>query len=129
MSVSNEDRSPAQVRIHPQHSSTPGKNDVEEQKESVDLDRCGDDMNWYELRVDGKQPERRAHHTSFMVGSKMFIYGGYDIERGPMQTMWSFDTNNLGDLKTSDSENLSLKWQEIMPQGVKKPGKFFFDLF
>ena len=56
------------------------------------------DSNWYELRADGRNPERRSNHTSFMIDSKMFIYGGYDIERGPMQTMWSFDTNNVANL-------------------------------
>ena len=40
--------------------------------------------NWFELRVDGKLPERRAHHTSFMIGTHMYIYGGYDIREGPM---------------------------------------------
>lgn len=42
------------------------------------------DSNWFELRADGKLPERRAHHTSFMIGTHMYIYGGYDIREGPM---------------------------------------------
>jgi hypothetical protein len=33
-------------------------------------------VNWYELRFDGKQPERRAHHTSFINEDKLYIYAG-----------------------------------------------------
>ena len=56
------------------------------------------DCNWYELRVEGKQPERRAHHSSFVAGNKMYIYGGYDIREGPMSSLWCFDTKSVGEL-------------------------------
>lgn len=83
------------------------------------------DANWYELRVEGRLPERRAHHTSFMIGSRMYIYGGYDIREGPMQSFWCLDTANVGELNDNSDVNEgqpTLHWQEVHPQGVKRPG-------
>jgi len=92
------------VRYNPTTKSTTGEAEELKVATEADLNRsmAGDDMNWYELRVDGKQPERRAHHTSFMIGNKMYIYGGYDIREGPMSSLWSFDTNNVGNLANLD---------------------------
>jgi hypothetical protein len=33
-----------------------------------------------------------------MFGNKMFIYGGYDIREGPINSLWSFDVSNVGNL-------------------------------
>ena len=40
------------------------------------------DQNWYELRFDGKQPGRRAYHTSFINEDKVYVFGGHDIAEG-----------------------------------------------
>jgi hypothetical protein len=29
-----------------------------------------DNQNWYELRLNGKFPERRAYHTCFLLGKR-----------------------------------------------------------
>jgi len=50
----------------------------------------------------------------------MYIYGGYDIREGPMSSMWSFDLNKVGSL---DINTQQLQWNQVVPQGVKKPGK------
>ena len=52
-------------------------------------DICGGDLrtkqldaaktNWYEVRPQGRIPERRAYHSSCVGGNKIFIYGGSDI--------------------------------------------------
>ena len=83
-----------------------------------------EDMNWYELRVEGKQPERRAHHSSFVIGTKMYIYGGYDIREGPLKNVWSFDASNVGQLANQDlsQSKQTLRWVEVPVQGVKQPG-------
>jgi len=90
----------------------------------ADIDDVELDENWYELRVDGRQPQRRAHHSSFAVGDRMFIYGGYDIIEGPLQSMWSFDLSSVGELANMDLDNDSaLQWTEVTNKGAHKPGK------
>jgi len=98
---------------------------MEEFKVNTRNDVDDDDEHWYELRVEGKQPERRANHTSFVVGSKMYIYGGYDMREGPMSSTWCFDFKNVGELKDSDinvNKLPTMTWQTVQTQGVKKPG-------
>jgi hypothetical protein len=66
----------------------------------------------FELRLDGKVPERRGYHATFQVGSQIFIYGGNDIREGPMRSMWYFDLAELDDLgKTEDEKEFSCKWE------------------
>ena len=90
-----------------------------------DMDESEDEENWYELRVDSKQPERRANHSSFVLGSKMYIYGGYDMREGPMQSTWSFHFKNVGELHNADlnPRQATMTWQQVTTSGVKKPGK------
>jgi hypothetical protein len=38
----------------------------EERKEMSLLNTDLADKNWFELRVDGQQPDRRAYHSSFI---------------------------------------------------------------
>ena len=64
--------------------------DKEERVITQDCDRC-EDENWVQLRLEGRQPERRAYHTSFVNDDTLFIFGGHDIREGQMNTMWSLD--------------------------------------
>jgi hypothetical protein len=70
-----------------------------------------DNQNWYELRLNGKFPERRAYHSCFMLGkrygiaafyseTRMFIYGGHDIREGSLDTLWMIELAKIqeGDL-------------------------------
>jgi hypothetical protein len=85
--------------VHINRTQTMKNNHSESHQEELKVATQQDvleDINWYELRVEGKQPERRAHHSSFIMGTKMYIYGGYDIREGPLKNVWSFDTSNVG---------------------------------
>ena len=125
MSVSNKDEQPDTREPRKQVTME----NEEEFKVNTGNDIDDDDEHWYELRVDGKQPERRANHTSFVVGSKMYIYGGYDMREGPMASTWCFDFKTVGELKDSDlnvHKLPTMTWQPVQTQGVKRPGKFTY---
>lgn len=91
------------------------------ENEEFKIDIDAENINWYELRVEGKQPERRAHHSSFVLNNKMFVYGGYDIREGPLNNMWSFDLTKIGQLTSDSTQSLDtpLYWQEVKTIGVK----------
>ena len=116
--LSNQKMSEVKAEASPVKQVTMGPEDPVQNEDDLKVNtRPGleedEDENWYELRVDGKQPERRANHSSFIVGSKMYIYGGYDMREGPVSTVWSFDLKNVGDLAGSDSMTKlpQLTWQ------------------
>ena len=51
----------------------------------------GDD--WLELRLQGKLPERRSNHCSFIVKGEeeaewLYIHGGRDLKEGALDSMW-----------------------------------------
>ena len=52
-------------------------------------------VNWYEVRPQGRIPERRAYHASCMGGNKVYVYGGSDIREGLLGTMWMLPLNFL----------------------------------
>jgi hypothetical protein len=105
------------------------RNDLEistqKDNEEVKIEFDAESVNWYELRVEGRQPERRAHHSSFTLNNKMYIFGGYDIREGPLSNMWSFDLAKIGNLTNDSTQSLQtpLNWQEVKTIGVKQPGK------
>ena len=63
---------------------------------------AGEDKNWYELRLQGKYPERRGYHSTFSYNRKMFIYGGHDIREGSLSSLWMLDFSRLSDLDKSE---------------------------
>jgi hypothetical protein len=74
------------------------------------LDR-DDDENWVQLRLEGRQPERRAYHTSFAHENTLYIFGGHDIREGQMNTMWSLDLSAVGNLVDQNSNTqLNMEW-------------------
>ena len=81
-----------------------------------------EDVNWYELRVDGRQPERRAYHSAFIHEEELFIFGGHDIREGQTNSLWSFDLGKIGTLPNPRPEH-ALDWQKIETNGFQKPGK------
>jgi len=65
-------------------------NDREERK-SYGEEAEGDD--WLELRLQGKLPERRSNHCSFIVKGEeeaewLYIHGGRDLKEGALDSMW-----------------------------------------
>lgn len=73
-----------------------------------------DNQNWYELRLFGKCPERRAYHSSFTFNKKydgylhfiyrMFILGGHDIKEGSTDTLWMLDLSKISTLDQNHHE-------------------------
>lgn len=63
--------------------------------------REDENMNWYELRISGKHPERRGYHSTFTHNNKLYIYGGHDIREGSMDSLWCLDLSKLKDLEAS----------------------------
>ena len=50
-----------------------------------------DEQNWWELRMTGGCPERRAYHSSFVYKKRLYIFGGKDIGEGLTDTLWKLD--------------------------------------
>lgn len=44
--------------------------------------------NWIEVRFEGRPPERRAHHASFIHSNTLYVHGGEDLFQGLLKTMW-----------------------------------------
>jgi len=68
----------------------------EENKETNLLDTDIADKYWYELRVDGLQPDRRAYHSQFLHGDQLYIFGGKDIREVQLSSLWCFDLSRVG---------------------------------
>jgi hypothetical protein len=54
--------------------------------------------------MQGKVPERRGYHSTFVYNDQMFIYGGHDIREGSMDNLWMIDLSNLDDLDCDPME-------------------------
>jgi hypothetical protein len=62
----------------------------------------------------GNNPERRSYHTTFMFESKLYIYGGLDIQNGSLSSLWELDLTKISDLESDDLEKRqSCSWKEI----------------
>ena len=47
-----------------------------------------DIRSWREIRLRGKLPETVSGHSAVVVGTKMYVYGGYSIRYGYMSDIW-----------------------------------------
>ena len=70
------------------------KGNLDASPHSVDMGN----RNWYEVRLQGKVPERRGYHSTFIHQDYMYIYGGHDIREGSMDNMWVINLNRFSDL-------------------------------
>jgi len=66
--------------------------------------KAGDDADgWVELRLQGKLPERRSNHCSFIAkdGSDeyLYIHGGRDLKEGAIESMWCVNLTKIHMLK------------------------------
>lgn len=59
----------------------------------VKTTKSNDHMEWSEVRLSGKLPERRSNHCSFIVNDYFYIHGGRDIKEGPMSNMWKLSVS------------------------------------
>jgi N-acetylneuraminic acid mutarotase len=80
----------------------------------------GETVNWSEVRLSGKLPERRSNHCSFIVNDNMYIHGGRDIKEGPMGNMWKMSISGIHELM-DDPEN-GVCWEAVNCKGTI-PGK------
>lgn len=59
---------------------------------------------WYELRLQGKLPERRSNHCSFIThdgnGTQyLYIHGGRDLKEGAHSSMWRLNLREVEQLQ------------------------------
>ena len=80
-------------------------------------------INWFELRLFGKVPERRGYHSTFIHKNKMYIYGGHDIREGSLDNLWMIDMNNFNDLDMQpEDQEKCCEWKLLEPKGNVHPG-------
>lgn len=85
-------------------------------EEREDFDHEENAKNWFEYRVVGKAPRRRAYHAAFVYNNYYYIHGGYDIREGSLESMYRINLN------PKSNEN---SWELIHSKG-EKPGKIGF---
>lgn len=76
-----------------------GGTSFNQEEAKIDLDRSDMDtngigqgtQNWMEIRPQGKNPERRGYHSAFVHHNKLYVYGGRDLSKGAIATMWVAD--------------------------------------
>jgi hypothetical protein len=83
--------------------------------------------------VQGKCPERRAYHSSFIHSKRLFIYGGYDIKEGTLDSLYMIDVGRVAEMDRNQAEdaetsmgNAALRyqpeWKRVDTIGMQKPG-------
>lgn len=44
--------------------------------------------NWFEFLPFGVVPDRRAYHSTVVIGNNMYVYGGEDLREKIFDNMW-----------------------------------------
>ena len=98
-----------------------------------DRDSDFEEVNWYEIKITGKQPERRAYHSSFEYQNKLYVFGGNDIIEGLTDSLWMLDLNDPNNDHDKVFENkmhdpwdnsvLTHCWNPIKTAGTNRPSK------
>lgn len=55
----------------------------------------------------GSMPERRSYHSTFVFENKLYIYGGLDIQKGSVSTLWEMDMSLINELEAEESDRRS----------------------
>jgi hypothetical protein len=67
------------------------------------MEESKDDEQWFEIRMQGKLPERRSNHVAFIwvnEGSEfMYIHGGRDLKEGNVASMWRLNCTTVQQLQ------------------------------
>lgn len=76
-------------------------------------------FEWSEVRVEGKLPERRANHASFIADINgedyLYIHGGRDLKEGAMSSLWRV---NLTKVHAMDEDPyLTVEWEPVKTVG------------
>lgn len=79
--------------------------------------------------MQGKCPERRAYHSSFVHSKKLYIYGGYDIKEGTLDSLYTIDIGRVveidrqtDELDQSYNTRFQPEWRRVETIGIQKPG-------
>lgn len=76
------------------------------------------DKDWMEIRVQGKLPERRSNHASFIEHRRkdyLYIHGGRDLKEGALDNIWRLDLNGIKRLSEDDQQEL--EWEQVKTKG------------
>ena len=77
----------------------------------MDDDIGASNINWHEVRLDSKVPERRGYHSSFEYQDKLYIFGGHDIREGFLSNLWMIDMSAFADFdRDQDEQDKSCGW-------------------
>jgi len=100
--------------------------DVNDREEKKDYGEEGEGDDWLELRLQGKLPERRSNHCSFICCINdqewLYIHGGRDLKEGAISTMWRVNLTQLNVLKEDPYHPCA--WEEVKMNEMKDgPGK------
>ena len=78
----------------------------------------GVEQNWWSFRFNGKCPDRRAYHSSFVNNGILYVFGGKDISVGHLNSLWSIDLSELHGLIQGQSEHQpNPEWKLINTSG------------
>ena len=82
-------------------------------------------QNWYEARPGDKNPERRAYHSSFIHNNKFYIYGGRDLSKGALSSLWVADLKAIDNIQKGfvNSDTSGWIWNEVQTSGPKNPSR------
>ena len=79
-------------------------------------------LNWYEVRIDSKVPERRGYHSTFEYQNKLYIFGGHDIREGFLNNLWMIDMDAFNDFDVHpEDQEKSCGWQQLQFNGKLRP--------
>ena len=49
------------------------------------------DNRWAELKIQGKNVPSRSNHVTVVFGEKMYVHGGYDVDKGILGDFYEMD--------------------------------------
>ena len=82
----------------------------------------GTELNWWNFRFNGKCPDRRAYHSSFVNNGTLYVYGGKDISVGHLNSLWAIDLSETYNLVQGQSEHApNPEWRFIKTTGTNQP--------
>ena len=78
----------------------------------------GSEPNWWSFRFNGKCPDRRAYHSTFVNDDTLYVFGGKDISVGHLNSLWSIDLSSTHTLVQGQSEHApNPEWKLVKTGG------------
>lgn len=83
------------------------------------MEETKEDEQWFEIRMQGKLPERRSNHVAFIWVNQgceyMYIHGGRDLKEGNVASMWRLNCTTVQQLQQGIQK--SFCWEQITTGG------------